>query len=394
MAHRLAAIDVKPHLARLRAAPRSLALPVSHDEREVMALLILPVLLVASAIAAHQSARTLHGYVTSITAPDQEIAARQSSDESAAAPAIETAARELAPNATLAPAAPEAAPPATLAPVTPEPVASEAAPLHSNETEIALLAPPPDLPGAKGEPDPLVGREATEEEKPAKQGICTVEEQRRATAMPVSFEPVPAGGEAFGRRLAEAAEAQVGSFVIYTDTYRSIRYPMGDVNRFFGVCTDLVVRAYRALGLDLQVLVHQARGGRGDPSIDHRRTETLRRFFATRGETLPVTDFPEDYRPGDIVTYDRPQNRRSRSHIAIVSNVVAPSGRPMIVHNRGWGPQLEDALFVDEITGHYRYLGPGQTRNAENAASKAGAGAPVVPASFSPQMQNSELRAE
>jgi uncharacterized protein YijF (DUF1287 family) len=194
--------------------------------------------------------------------------------------------------------------------------------------------------------------------------------------------------------LAEAAESQVGSFVIYNDAYRSLRYPMGDVNRFFGVCTDLVVRAYRMLGIDLQALVHQARAGRGDPSIDHRRTETLRRFFATRGETLPITEFPEDYRPGDIVTYDRPQNRGSRSHIAVVSNVLAPSGRPMIIHNRGWGPQLEDALFVDEITGHYRYSGPSQTRNADNAAPKTITGAPIMPASFSPQMPNSALRAE
>ena len=69
--------------------------------------------------------------------------------------------------------------------------------------------------------------------------------------------------------------------------------------------------------------------------------------------------FPEDYKPGDIVTYYRPFSRVSNSHIAIVTDILAPTGRPMIVHNRGYGPQLEDALFVDRITGHYRYHGPG-----------------------------------
>ncbi|MCB1504506.1 MAG: DUF1287 domain-containing protein [Hyphomicrobiaceae bacterium] len=163
----------------------------------------------------------------------------------------------------------------------------------------------------------------------------------------------------FGARLAEAARRQLSSFVIYDDAYRSITYPRGDVPPLYGVCTDVVIRAYRALGIDLQVAVQKARVGSGDRNIDHRRTETLRRFFARVGENLPVTSYAEDFLPGDIVTYARPQNTgsSSRSHIAIVSDVVAPSGRPMILHNRGWGPQLEDALFVDRITGHYRYAG-------------------------------------
>lgn len=167
----------------------------------------------------------------------------------------------------------------------------------------------------------------------------------------------PADSDAFGLALAAAAKKQTGEFVVYTDKYRQLAFPMGDVPAMFGVCTDVVIRAYRALGIDLQALIHAARIGSRDPSIAHRRTFTLRRYFASRGASLPVTDFAEDYLPGDIVTYDRPQNRGSRDHIAIVSDVLAPSGRPMIVHNRGWGPQLEDALFVDRITGHYRYRG-------------------------------------
>jgi len=171
---------------------------------------------------------------------------------------------------------------------------------------------------------------------------------------------------------------------------------MGDVPPLFGVCTDVVVRAYRALGLDLQKLVHEAKSGSGDKNIDHRRTEVLRRFFKARGESLPITAFVEDYLPGDIVTYYRPQNRNNRSHIAIVSAMVAPSGRPMIIHNRGWGPQIEDALFVDQITGHYRYNGPPPKQDVEKASADgpsepagttaaSGRGSTVMPIAFAPR---------
>jgi uncharacterized protein len=177
-----------------------------------------------------------------------------------------------------------------------------------------------------------------------------------ATVTPAQSTPkATPSPEVFGRLLARAARAQTHDLVVYKDGYRQIGFPMGDVPRFYGVCTDVVVRAYRTLGIDLQVLVHKARIGTGDPSIDHRRTKTLKRFFERYGESLAVTDFVEEYRPGDIVTYYRASGRTSQTHIAIVSDVIAPSGRPMIVHNRGWGPQLEDALFASQITGHYRF---------------------------------------
>jgi len=178
-----------------------------------------------------------------------------------------------------------------------------------------------------------------------------------------------ANPEDFGRRLARAARAQTQHLVIYTDKYRTIGFPMGDVPPMYGVCTDVVIRAYRTLGIDLQVLVHKARVGTGDTSIDHRRTKTLRRFFAQHGNSIPVTEFPEDYRPGDIVTYHQPLGRGSQLHIAIVSDVIAASGRPMIVHNRGWGPQLEDALFYNQVTGHYRYSGPARQQKASASNS-------------------------
>jgi uncharacterized protein YijF (DUF1287 family) len=182
----------------------------------------------------------------------------------------------------------------------------------------------------------------------------------RSAVGPVAV-PAP---DAFGKALAAAALQQTRGFGVYTDSYRKIAFPMGDVPPLFGVCTDVVIRAYRALGIDLQARVHTARVGALDPSIAHRRTYTLRRYFASRGASLPISDFAEDYLPGDIVTYYRPQNSGSKDHIAIVATEIGPSGRPMIIHNRGWGVQIEDALFVDKITGHYRYT------SAEPALSK------------------------
>lgn len=180
--------------------------------------------------------------------------------------------------------------------------------------------------------------------------------QRPAPARsPVAW--TAADPEGFGLALAASARRQLEEFVIYNDRYTRMKYPMGDVHPMYGVCTDVIIRAYRALGIDLQELVQTTKTGSGDPNIDHRRVDTLRKFFSRFGESLPISTFAEDYKPGDIVTYWRPQNRHSRTHIAIVSDLTAPSGRPFIIHNRGWGPQQEDGLFVDEITGHYRFSG-------------------------------------
>lgn len=159
----------------------------------------------------------------------------------------------------------------------------------------------------------------------------------------------------FGMKLAAAARAQTHEFVVYNDAYQSISYPMGDVSFLFGVCTDVVIRAYRTLDIDLQKLVFESGLGQRDRNIDHRRTAVLKSFFARYGETLPVSDRADDYQAGDIVTFYRPNNRGIRAHIAIVSDERGPSGAPMIVHNQGNGPELDDALFADPITGHFRY---------------------------------------
>jgi uncharacterized protein YijF (DUF1287 family) len=163
---------------------------------------------------------------------------------------------------------------------------------------------------------------------------------------------------AFGARLAAVARRQTSHFVFYNPAYVKIAYPMGDVPRYFGVCTDVVVRAYRALGIDLQVQVHKSGAGSGDTNIDHRRVEVLRRFFASRGTSLPITSNPADYQPGDIVTYYMPDGWLSKTHIAIVAAEKSPTGVPLVVHNRGWGVQAENWLFAEKITGHFRYPGP------------------------------------
>jgi hypothetical protein len=370
----------------LHGMARTIALPYSPDEREALALLFLPFLLVASAVVVSQTARNLaaHRELVAVHAPGPELP-RIETIASAPPPAEQSPAEGSLPALAAVPATP---PPATAPEIAllepspalralPAPRAQPAAPLAAVDGGETL---PPVAPAT------LDTYEADADGRPAPR-LCLAEDAEKkliANALPVATQSLTR--EAFGERLAAAAEAQVGALVIYNDRYRSIRYPMGDVAPLFGVCTDVVVRAYRALGVDLQPLVHLARAGSGDTSIDHRRTEVLRRFFAKENASLPVTPYAEDYQPGDIVTYYRPQNRHNRSHIAIVSRVVAPSGRPMVVHNRGWGPQLEDALFVDEITGHYRYSGPSPAREAALGAPvrrPAGASSAVLPASLS-----------
>lgn len=133
-----------------------------------------------------------------------------------------------------------------------------------------------------------------------------------------------------------------------------------------GVCADLVVRAYRAVGVDLQRDVHEemaaafdafpgAWGLKGpDPNIDHRRVPDLEVLFARRGRELPVTDNPLDYAPGDLVTW-RLGGRLP--HIGIVTRRLAASGRPLVAHHVGLGPMAEDVLLAYPMVGHYRYAG-------------------------------------
>jgi uncharacterized protein YijF (DUF1287 family) len=302
------------------------------------------------------------------TPPSEAVTAPQPVPMLEAAPApAEPPAALVTPPETTAPL-PPSEPQVALLPTQPMPALPEAKPevLPVPTPPAAALPSPPETPAAiepappaaVAVPEPLTPAPApalppAAIEIPAEPKICLAPTPPATAVVPAT----PARAD-FGRALAAAAKSQLGELVVYTDAYRRLSYPMGDVPKQFGVCTDVVVRAYRALGVDLQALVHTSRASRGDASIDHRRTEVLRRFFTAQGLSLPPSTYSEDYQPGDIVTYYRPQNTGSSSHIAIVSDEIGPSGQPMIIHNRGWGPQLEDALFVDQITGHYRYSGP------------------------------------
>jgi len=175
-------------------------------------------------------------------------------------------------------------------------------------------------------------------------------------------------GESFAEGLVRAAIDRTNYEVRYDGAYFSIPYPNGDVAADIGVCTDVIIRSYRAVGTDLQRLVHEDMaqnftlypskriwGLRStDRNIDHRRVPNLQVFFARHGEQLPVTDKKQDYVSGDIVTWMLPGNL---PHIGIVTNQrSALTDNPLIAHNIGAGPKLEDMLFSYTITGHYRYV--------------------------------------
>jgi uncharacterized protein len=174
----------------------------------------------------------------------------------------------------------------------------------------------------------------------------------------------------FLQQLSAAAVERTHHTVRYDPAYVRIPYPGGDVPAETGVCTDEVVRAYRAMGIDLQKEVHedmaanfaaypsQRRWRRTSPdsNIDHRRVPNLQAFFSRKGEVLPITDQAGDYAPGDLVTWDL---GGGLTHIGIVVDRKGFLGRRyMIVHNIGAGPKMEDVLFAWKITGHYRYFGP------------------------------------
>jgi len=167
--------------------------------------------------------------------------------------------------------------------------------------------------------------------------------------------------------LAAAAKRQVGVTLQYDPRYEKLAYPGGDVPAERGVCTDVVVRAYRALGLDLQKLVHEdmKKAWKACPrlwglkspdrNIDHRRVPNLAVYRSRHGTQLPSSKQVRDYLPGDIVTWMVPP---ALPHIGIVADDKSAAGVPLIIHNIGRGTQVEDVLFAFPITGHYRYPGP------------------------------------
>jgi uncharacterized protein YijF (DUF1287 family) len=177
-------------------------------------------------------------------------------------------------------------------------------------------------------------------------------------------------GSDFFEKLVEKAIEQTKQQVKYVPAYVTIPYPNGDVPSNTGVCTDLVIRAYRGVGIDLQKEVHEDMVKnfskypklwglkKPDTNIDHRRVPNLMTFFEGKGAKLKVTEKREDYKPGDIITWNL-QNRNVVSgitHIGIMTNLKNPStGNYMVAHNIGGGNELEDMLFSYTIIGHYRY---------------------------------------
>jgi len=168
------------------------------------------------------------------------------------------------------------------------------------------------------------------------------------------------------RSLAKAAENLTKQNIVYDPAYFRINYPDGDVPAGKGVCTDLVIRAYRVLGIDLQQLVHEDMTTRfsaypknwglnkPDSNIDHRRVPNLMAFFKHHGTTKKISQNPEDYAPGDIVCWNL---GGGITHIGIVSGRMNKAGTHYeIVHNIGAGQVFKDMLFSFKIIGHYAYM--------------------------------------
>lgn len=168
----------------------------------------------------------------------------------------------------------------------------------------------------------------------------------------------------FYSKLSSAALGIVNANIRYDADYTQIAYPNGDVAKDRGVCTDVIIRSYRKLGIDLQKEVHEDMAANfakypkswglrsTDTNIDHRRVPNLEVFFSRKGTSLPVTNKAADYKPGDVVSWRLPSGR---PHIGIVVDKKGAGGRYKMVHNIGFGQELEDCLFGYKINGHYRY---------------------------------------
>jgi uncharacterized protein YijF (DUF1287 family) len=168
-----------------------------------------------------------------------------------------------------------------------------------------------------------------------------------------------------GKVFADSAQSLTNNFVIYNPQYFKIDYPNGDIPSQYGVCTDVVIRAYRKIGIDLQKEVHEDMVKNfsvypkewglktTDKNIDHRRVPNLMTFFSRFGTELPNSLIATDYKPGDIVCWDLGAGIK---HIGIVVNKKSlENNRYLIIHNIGAGQKVDDLLFEFKIIGHYRY---------------------------------------
>jgi uncharacterized protein YijF (DUF1287 family) len=180
------------------------------------------------------------------------------------------------------------------------------------------------------------------------------------------FKSLPAHSSPQLKQLIDGAVAQAGVTTGYDPSYVNIQYPMGDVPINTGVCSDVLVRAFRKAGVDLQQEVHEdmkrawdeypKRWGLSEPdaNIDHRRVLNLMKYFERAGKSVPMTDEPDDYLPGDIVAWDL---GGGTYHIGMVTNMLSETQREcLIIHNIGAGTRVEDVLLNWTIKGHYRFF--------------------------------------
>lgn len=171
----------------------------------------------------------------------------------------------------------------------------------------------------------------------------------------------------FAEKLSNAAISIIDPNVVYTPDYVKLKYPNGDVPAKTGVCTDVIIRGYRKLNIDLQKEIHEDMMANfnlypnlkkwglktTDTNIDHRRVPNLEIFFGRKGKTLAITQNASDYKTGEIVTW---MINDKLSHIGIVTHLKSEDGkRNLIVHNVGGGQVLEDCLFSFTIVGHFSY---------------------------------------
>jgi uncharacterized protein YijF (DUF1287 family) len=178
--------------------------------------------------------------------------------------------------------------------------------------------------------------------------------------------PLPANSSPKLKLIFDGAMDQVGKTTSYDPSYQSLEYPNGDVPIETGVCSDVIVRAFRKANIDLQKEVHEdmksnfslypAKWGMSGPdtNIDHRRVPNLQTYFERKGKSVDIGETGDTYSPGDVVSWDL---GGGTTHIGMVTNIwYKATRRYLIVHNIGAGARLEDVLFAWKITGHYRYF--------------------------------------
>ncbi|MFN0122077.1 MAG: DUF1287 domain-containing protein [Blastocatellia bacterium] len=208
---------------------------------------------------------------------------------------------------------------------------------------------------------------------------------------------VASGGQVTALEQLIAAGVEQARYTrTYDPAYVAITYPGGDVPRETGVCADVIIRAFRGAGLDLQKEVHEDMAAafsaypttwgarKTDTNIDHRRVGNLMKWSERKKHALPLTKDPRDYQPGDVVAWELDSGRL---HIGLVTDIrPADNGPYHMVHNIGAGARIEDVLLAWKIIGHYRYFKPGDMPGA--AASQAPAATPGQPRTSAPRVKS------